>query len=167
MRSIFIAATLLIGCTSIDPARVAQRDIQAEYDKLSKAFETRDFDRILSFRSPDFEAFGPNGQHDNYERMKEYTRVWLQNNKPPITTKMTIESIELPSPDRAVVRVVQRASRYQEIDGKRRHVEHEVRQRETWVRTPQGWKIRMVDQIDLANRKRWIDGELQQPAPPR
>jgi hypothetical protein len=43
------------------------------------------------------------------------------------------------------------------------HVRHVVQQRETWVRTANGWKIRMVDQIDLANRKRWIDGVLEKP----
>jgi hypothetical protein len=56
---------------------------------------------------------------------------------------------------------LQRASRYQDREGKLAHVEHEVMQRETWLRTPGGWKLRMVDQIDMANRKRWVDGKLQ------
>lgn len=61
----------------------------------------------------------------------------------------------------AAVKVLQRASRYQDREGKLVRVEHEVVQRETWLRTPNGWKPRMVDQIDLANRKRWIDGKLE------
>jgi len=158
--SMLILSLFACSVASATPADV-QREIQSEYDKLAAAFAVRDLQKILTFRSPEFETFGPQGQHDDYERMAEYTRIWLQNNQPPIEVKFTIESIEIGSSDRAVVRVLQRASRYQEIDGKRRRVEHEVRQRETWIRTSQGWKIRMVDEIDLANRKRWIDGELQ------
>ena len=89
---VLLLAALTLACGTTDPARV-QRDIQAEYDKLADAFAARDFDRILTFRHPEFETFGPQGQHDNYERMAEYTRVWLQNNRPPIKTQFTIESL--------------------------------------------------------------------------
>lgn len=93
--------------------------------------------------------------------MAEYTRRWFATNKPPITTELKIVSAEVRSGDEVVVRVLQKASRYQERDGKLRHVRHEVVQRETWVRPPAGWRIRKVDEIDLANRKRWIDGVLE------
>lgn len=39
-------------------------------------------------------------------------------------------------------------------------------QRETWIRIARGWRLRMVDEIDLVNRKRWIDGLLET-CPPR
>ena len=162
MRSILAGVLmLLLSCSSAGvTAAHVQREIQAEYDRLAAAFNARSIDGVLSFRAPEFEAVGPQGQRDDYARMAEYTRVWIQNNQ-NIKVEFQIESLKLPSPDEARVRVMQRASRTQEIEGKTRHVEHEVRQRETWVRTPGGWKLRMVDQIDLANRKRWVDGVLQ------
>jgi len=95
------------------------------------------------------------------KQLAQYTRDWFELNQQPIEVGFTVESVELRSKDEAAVMVLQRASRYQDREGKRVHVEHEVRQRETWQRTPAGWKIRMVDRIDLANRKRWIDGVME------
>jgi hypothetical protein len=127
------------------------------------AYVARDIPAILALRDESFETFGPQGQHDDYAHMAEYTSQWFELNKPPIKSRFTIESIEMKSPDEAAVRVLQWASRYQEREGKLRLVEHEVRQRETWIRTPQGWRIRKVDDIDLAHRRRWIDGKLEAP----
>jgi ketosteroid isomerase-like protein len=156
-----ICLSLLISCASSPEARVA-KEIQEEYDKLAAAFDRQDIDAVLSFRLPTFETFGPDGQHNNAAEMAEYTRNWLLvQNKPPIESRFTILSLELRSPTEAAVTVVQRVSRYQDREGKRVHVEHEVTQRETWNRTPQGWKLRKVDQIDLKHRKRWVDGQLQ------
>jgi ketosteroid isomerase-like protein len=154
------ALLLLLGCATSNPA---VREIRAQYDALERAYAARDIDAVLASRSPDFETFGPQGQHDTYATMAEYTRQWLSNNKPPIDSKFTIESVEYHSSDEVAVHVLQRVSRYQDRDGKRVHVVHEVRQRETWIRTPQGWRLRKVDQIDLAHRKRWVDGKLEAP----
>ncbi len=163
-----LAAVLFViaGCASAPEARL-KNEIQAEYDKLAAASNRRDIDAVLSFRLPTFESFGPNGQHNNAAEMAQYTRNWLMvQNKPPIDVRFTVLSLEVRSKDEVAAKVLQRASRYQDREGKLAHVEHEVVQRETWNRTPQGWKLRMVDQIDLANRKRWIDGQLQpNPAP--
>jgi len=151
----------LTVCATAPEARVT-REIQTEYDKLAAAFDRQDIDAVLSFRLPTFETFGPAGQHNDASQMAEYTRNWLLvQNKPPISSKFTIQSIELRSDKEAAVKVLQRVSRHQEREGKLVRVEHEVVQRETWNRTPQGWKLRMVDQIDMANRKRWVDGKLQ------
>lgn len=156
---------LFSACAGTGPSdeERLQREIQAEYEKLDAAFERADVDAILSFRTPDFETFPPNGQYQHMDaaQMRKYTVDWFNLNKPPIDVTVTVESVEVRSQDEVAAHVVQRASRYQDRDGKRVHVEHEVRQRETWVRTPAGWKLRMVDQIDIANRKRWIDGVLE------
>lgn len=159
--AVLIAAT---ACATVPEEVRVKREIQAQYDKLSAAFERQDIDAVLSFRTRDMIVYGPNGgEPQTYEQMAEYTRNWLLvQNKPPIKVSMTVESIELLPDGAAAAKVTQRASRYQDRDGKRVHVRHVVQQRETWVRTDKGWKIRSIDQIDLANRKRWIDGVLEQ-----
>ena len=157
----WLALLLLASCVSTSTS--PEREIRAQYDALERALAARDIAAILATRDPAFETFGPEGQRDDFARMAEYTRRWFEQNKDPIETHMTIESIEQRSPDEVAVRVLQRASRYQERDGRLRRVEHEVRQRETWIRTPAGWRLRKVDEIDLKNRKRWIDGVLEQP----
>jgi ketosteroid isomerase-like protein len=159
-RTLLLSVLLIIAaCASARTA--AEKEIRAQYDVLERAFAARDAATIIAMRDEDLEVIGPNGQHDGFEQMAEYTRQWFVTNQPPIVTRFTIESIEMKSADEAAVRVLQWASRYQERDGKLRKVEHEVRQRETWIRTPSGWKIRKVDEIDLAHRKRWIDGVLE------
>jgi hypothetical protein len=166
MNKTLLALTFALTACATSQNATIEREIRAQYDVLERAFEAQDQAAILALRHPAIEVIGPQGQHDDYARMAEYTRQWFVTNKPPIVTRVTIQSIDVRSPDEAAVQVLQRASRYQERDGKLRKVEHEVTQRETWVRTPAGWKIRKVDQIDLAHRKRWIDGVLEQPQPP-
>lgn len=161
-RTLILLTLLAISCASANAT--AEREIRAQYDVLERAFAARDVDAILATRDRALEVLGPQGQRDDYERMAEYTRQWFVTNEPPIEVRFTIESVEWRSPDEAAVRVLQRASRYQNREGVRRRVEHEVRQRETWIRTRDGWKVRKVDEIDLANRKRWIDGQLEQPS---
>lgn len=162
MRHLAALLILLTACAA-SPRDAAHRAIRAQYDALERAFAAQDIPAILASRDRTFEVFGPQGQHDDYERMAEYTRQWFVLNKPPIEVDFTIESLRLASPDEAVVRVLQRASRYQDREGKLRRVEHEVRQTETWIRTPAGWRLRKVTEIDLENRKRWIDGVLETP----
>jgi hypothetical protein len=162
MKKLVAAALLAASCTNATNS--VERQIRSQYDVLERAFAQQDVAAILATRDPNLEVIGPQGQRDDFARMAVYTRQWFVTNKPPIDVRFTIESIQVISPNEAAVRVLQRASRYQERDGKLRHVEHEVRQRETWIRTPTGWKMRKVDDIDLANRKRWIDGKLEQPA---
>ena len=154
---------LISACAGTPDEGRTRREIQAEYDKLAAAYNRADVDAILSFRTPDFETLPPSGEYQRMDaaQMRQYTHDWFNLNKPPIEVRFTVESIEMRSKDEAAVKVLQWASRYQDRDGKRVHVEHEVRQRETWQRTPAGWKVRMVDQIDIPNRKRWIDGVLE------
>jgi ketosteroid isomerase-like protein len=163
MKTFAATLILVLAACATTPAPRVHDQIQAEYDKLAAAFERQDVDGVLSFRAPDFHTIPPNGgPPDTYEAMANYTRNWLLvQNKPPIEVDFTVLSIEMQSPDIAAVKVLQKASRYQDREGKRVHVRHEVTQRETWRRTPQGWKIFKVDQIDLAGRKRWVDGVLE------
>jgi ketosteroid isomerase-like protein len=163
VNRILAVAAVILFTSCVTATQSAEREIRAQYDKLERAFAAQDMAAILSVRHPDLEVFGPDGQYDDYARMAEYTRQWLITNKPPIETRFTMLSTEVISPDAIAVHVLQRASRYQEREGKLRRVEHEVTQRETWVRTADGWKMRKVDQIDLKNRKRWIDGVLEAP----
>src|SRR5687768_15244666 len=134
MRHTFSAVSLflLLSCATSREARIRD-EIQTEYNRLAAAFNRQDIDAVLSFRMPSFETFGPQGQHNTATEMAEYTRNWLLvQNKPPIETRFTVQSLEIRSDDEVAVRVLQWASRYQDRDGKRVHVEHEVTQRETW-----------------------------------
>jgi ketosteroid isomerase-like protein len=151
-----ILVLFLASCaTSADD--IARREIQAQYDRLSEAFSREDLETVLSFRTPDFQTIGPDGRHLNYAEMADYSRGWFELNEPPIDVRIMIQEIEMRGPDEAAVTVFQEGSRRQRVEGTLRTVRHSVIQRETWVRTPAGWKVRMVDQV--RDQKRWVDGE--------
>lgn len=155
MRTALVLSLLLsFACASTASVR---SEIQSQYDRLAKAFEREDLDAVLSFRTPDFHTIGPDGRHLDYAQMADYARGWFELNQQPIRTRFTIQKIEMNGRDEAAVTVFQEASRRQEIDGKLRTVEHNVVQRETWVRTANGWKIRMVDNV--RDQHRWVDGK--------
>ena len=115
----------------------------------------------MASRDPNLETVvpGADGEIENYEQTAELMRRWFSENRPPIEVRYVIEAIEVRSPDEVAVRVLQRGSRYREGNDGLRHVQHEVRQRETWIRTASGWKVRRIDDIDLANRKVWVNGK--------
>jgi hypothetical protein len=147
---------LLVGCATSAEERT-RREIQAQYDRLAEAFSREDLDAVLSFRTPDFRTIGPDGRHLDYAAMADYSRGWFELNHPPIDIRIAIQDIELRGRDEAVVTVLQEGSRRQPVEGTMRTVRHSVTQRETWVRTPAGWRVRMVDQV--RDQKRWVDGE--------
>jgi len=151
--AILLSLILSVACATAADVR---SEIQAQYDALARAFEREDLEGVLSFRTPDFSTIGPDGRHLTYAEMVDYARGWFELNQQPIRTRMTIREIEMNGPDEAAVTVFQEASRRQEVDGKLRTVETSVVQRETWVRTADGWKIRKVD--DVRDQRRWVDG---------
>ena len=66
--------------------------------------------------------------------------------------------------DMAVVDVFQKGSRYQMLNGRKRKVEHDVTQRDTWRRVEGVWLLASVD--DIRDRHRWVDGVAVDPSKP-
>jgi hypothetical protein len=64
----------------------------------------------------------------------------------------------------AVAEVFQEVSRYRELAGKRRKVDTSVVQRETWLKTADGWKLKCVDSV--RDQKRYVDGKRVDPTKP-
>jgi ketosteroid isomerase-like protein len=143
-----------------DPQQV-RREVEAAYARMATAFEQKDLEGVLGPRTDDFHTTGPDGRQLGTAEMRDYLRNWLQINHPPIDVKFTIRDIEMSGPDEAKVTVLQEASRMQEQAGKMRKVDHNVVQRETWRRTPEGWKIAAVDRV--RDQRRWVDGKRVDP----
>jgi hypothetical protein len=153
-----------VACTATPAGPDPTEAIRAQYDRLETAFAARDIATVLATRSPQMEVFGPQGQYDDAKRMEEYTRRWFETNKPPIEVKFTILSTRVRSEEEATVTVLQEATRFQDLAGKRRRNQHSVTQDETWIRTAEGWRIRKVENI--RDVKRWIDGKRVDPSKP-
>lgn len=138
-------------------------EIRRQYDKLSRGFTARDTAAIMRLRHELSAEYG-DGQRDDAVGMARLLRNFFVQNASPIQVRYTILSLDSLSADRATVTTFQQGSRFQTLAGRRRRVEHEVTQRETWVRTTEGWRLHFVDRI--RNRHRWVDGKPIDPDKP-
>ena len=78
----------------------------------------------------------------------------------PIFCFHTLDTIQAQG-DGATVTVRQAYSRVQRMEGKLRKVETSVTQDETWVRTAQGWKRRLVE--NPREMEWFVDGQRVEP----
>lgn len=139
--------------------------LNSRYQALSKAHDEQDLKKILSFKTSDFHACGPDGKILDHIEMKEYSRQFITNNIPPYNIKNTILNLRLSYNKLvAVVDVLQESTRKRELLGKIRDVKTTVLQTETWIYIDQQWKLKLVDNIH--DQKRFVDGKRVDPTKP-
>src|SRR5688500_9706000 len=144
---------------------VVKNELDARYRSLGEAHDRKDLRAIAALKTPEFHSIFPDGRAGDVKVMEQYTRQFLESNQPPITTKFTIQKLAVSENKLiAVVEVLQEVARCRELEGKRRKVETTVVQRETWAKTPQGWKLKCVDNV--RDHKRFVDGKRVDPSKP-
>jgi len=168
MRLFMIVATIsAMNCASTDALRAQQatkpdtasvrRELRQRYDENARAYLAKDFGAIMALRTDDFHSETPDGVVRDRAAMDEYIRGFLNGIDRWISTKFDIDSLEV-SGDLARAIVRQHADRMAlRSDGKVHHVETWVTQRETWRKTPAGWKLYRVD--SLRDQRRLVDGQ--------
>ena len=93
------------------------------------------------------------------------TKQFIEINQPPFNIRNTIQKLTVSENKLiAVAEVFQEASRTRELAGKVRKVDTSVIQRETWLKTPDGWKLKSVDNV--RDQKRFVDGKRVDPTKP-
>jgi hypothetical protein len=139
--------------------------LNARYESLAKAMDERNLEKILSFKTSDFHAIGPDGKVLDNITMKEYSRQFITNNIPPYNIKNTILNLRL-SENKivAVVEVLQESIRKRDLLGKVRNVKTTVLQTETWILSDGEWKLKLVDNVH--DQKRYIDDKRVDPTKP-
>lgn len=134
-----------------------RREIEQWYDENTRAFRAKDVDAIMALRTEDFHSVTPDGTVNDRAAMEHYTVGLLNGIERWISLSFDIDSLEV-SDDlaRAIVRqhLVRLALR---PDGLVHHVETWATQRETWRRTPAGWKLYRVDSV--RDQRRLVDGQ--------
>ena len=139
--------------------------LNSRYEALSKAMDERNLEQILSFRTGDFHAVGPDGRILDYPTMKEYSKQFITNNIPPYNTKNTILRLRVSDHKMvAVADVLQESTRKRELLGKVREVTTSVLQTETWIYVSKEWKLKLVDNVH--EQKRYVDGKRVDPTKP-
>jgi hypothetical protein len=165
-------APLLCGCaastaqSSAPPAQAAASDsvvrraLEAAYERNRRALLARDPAAVVALRTPDFEVTTPDGATHDAAEMAGFTRNLLANVEGWEALSFDIDSIARRGGE-AAAEVRQHSIRLmRRPEGKIQKVENWVTQRETWVSTPQGWRIRRVDNI--RDQRVLIDGVPRQ-----
>jgi len=139
-------------------------ELEAVFAKRMQAVRNKDAESQIAQVSPDYSATLPNGQMLNYEQIVGYIRRGAEQFVSVLDLSITIESLMVRG-NEAIVDARQKFSRTQRLrDGNVHNVLTGVLQRETWVRTAEGWKLRRVD--NLREQSMLVDGKPFNPSAP-
>lgn len=163
--ALFLTAVSLSVVVHAQEDADVRRELEVQYKKLAEAHDKKDLKAILALRTTDFHTVLPDGRVTDSKLMEEYSKGFLERNQPPFNFRFTIQKLTVSLNKLiAVAEVFQEGSRYQDLAGKRRKVETSVVQRETWARTPDGWKLKSVDNV--RDQKKSVDGKRVDPTKP-
>jgi ketosteroid isomerase-like protein len=149
--------------TVTDKSKPVRHALEAQYERIAKAQKDESLDELRATRTPDFTVDMPNGDHWNLETSLNYSKAGFEQVEKTESLTNTIDSLDVHG-ETAVAVVHQRWKRTQMKAGKLRHVETESIQTETWVNTPQGWKLKHIGDIRPGVWK--VDGKRIDPAKP-
>jgi len=156
---------LNVRAASAQDDAAVRKELEAQYLRLAEAHDKRDLKAIVGLKTADFHAIFPDGRVGDSKLMEQYSRQFLEGNQPPYNIRFTIQKLTVSENKLiAVAEVLQEATRYRELAGKRRRVDTSVVQRETWAKTADGWKLKSVD--DVRDQKRFVDGKRVDPTKP-
>ncbi|HEX8396757.1 MAG TPA: serine hydrolase [Pyrinomonadaceae bacterium] len=151
------------GTVSQAELQTIRRALEGQYAKLAEALKNKDFEAFQALRTADFSTIALNGAQTT-EQMEARTRLLLSVIQPPMEVGFEILNLNPRNAEAVVATIRQRFSRMQEIAGKVRPIQTAVTQDETWVKTPDGWKLKFVEnEKDLL---RFIDGKHVEPGKP-
>jgi hypothetical protein len=167
MMLLLALVTTEVGAAAVlaqDDAEV-RKELDIQYKKLAEAHDRKDLKTIASLKTSDFHAIFPDGRVGDVKVMEQYTKQFIESNRPPYNVRNTIQQLTVSENKLiAVAEVFQEASRTRELAGKVRKVDTSVTQRETWVKTLEGWKLKSVDSV--RDQKRFVDGKRVDPTKP-
>lgn len=170
MKKVLLLALLLLvtaanpGMAEIEDATI-KAELDAQYKKLGEAHNRKDEKAIAALKTADFHAIFPDGKIGDVETMRAYTKRFLENNEPPYDIRMTIRSLKVSENKLiAIAEVLQEISRTRLLDGQKRRIDTRVVQNETWSKTPDGWKLKYVDNV--RDQRNFVDGKRVDPTKP-
>lgn len=125
--------------------------IQSRYKILDESVEKKDLLLHLSLKTGDFTTYDHLGNMGSPKFMRQRSRILFSAIKDSIESTNTIESVSVVD-DTAKVIVHQAFSRRQMAGGRLRYMKTSARQRESWMRTREGWKLVFVDKVQPLTR---------------
>lgn len=146
-----------------DKSKPVRRALELQYARLAEAVENRDHAAFQALRTEDFHTVDEQGRAQTPQQMSDRARDMLARIQPPIRTTNEIGIIEVQGGE-AKATVRQYFSKMLDVGGTLRQVETWVTQDETWIQTPDGWKLKFVDGV--RDGEIYVDGKRIEPGVP-
>jgi hypothetical protein len=137
-------------------AETLRPSLEDAYERLRQAMLARDAEAVIAMRTADFHSVTPDGATHGPEEMAGFTRNLLANLVEWIDASFTVGPIER-NGDEVSADIGQHSIRMMRRPDGVHRIENWVTQRETWLITPEGLKIRRVDNI--RDQRVLIDGK--------
>jgi|GEM_PF-2665006 len=149
MASFAIIAWFTFPFVPVQAAPNAQPAFQALYDREDMANANKDANALLSSFSPDYVAFDARGEEHHYDQVRDGMLKLFAKYK-SIRVKTVVQSVKLAQNSATVVA---RAHNILVHDGDSPGQEVKVTSDETdrdfWIRTPSGWKLKQERVLSL------------------
>lgn len=129
-----------------DKSKPVRQALEEQYAKIADAQRWGDIEALRAVRTPDFTMTTVSGQTWDLQTSLDYLNSGFEQVDSTIAISNTIDSLTVKD-DRAVAVVHQQWTRMQMMKGKRRRVDANVIQTETWVNTADGWRLEHIGNV--------------------
>ncbi len=143
--SISLAFIVAIGLVRADAEEKIRKELKANYAKIVKGFKKNDSAVWEGFLVADFKLKLFNGSVQDRRWVVDYVRNNAKTFK-VLKLSMVIKELKVEG-DEATAVVEQKSSRtFNDEQGKAHRLDVGALQRETWTKTPSGWKLKSVEE---------------------
>lgn len=165
MRRVATAICLVwITVLSITPAfagndKRLKKEIRSLYAKQIEVGKTRDVKAMMEFNTTDYSVKLLNGNKLSRQQLEQGMTRYFTSGQLVRQISFSYKILEItPNGDEVIVLVEQRDKRIQiRRDGKPHHVEANVIHRDTWIKSAEGWKRKLTEEIKQT--KFTVDGK--------
>ena len=146
-----------------DKSKPVRSALEEQYAKISEATRKKDLVALLALRTPDFTVKTAKGETWSYEQSADYVKRGFEQVQSIVSLSFTIGTISVSGNEAAVI-IHQQWARMQMMKGKLRRVDTSAVQRETWINTLEGWRLKLID--DVHPGAWFVDGKRVDPSKP-
>jgi len=160
-RGLLLAMSILLAVVAVRIAladKRAAREIRAEYARTAQYAKQKNVEGLLRQMTPDFLYKTEKGDVMNKQMVEQVMRAQYALIQSVDKRTTAIKKMEIKGNTARVTTQEELVVTMLDPQGKRRKVVSKATTRDTWVKTPQGWKVKMTEILD---EKTTIDGKPQ------
>ncbi len=160
MRALFTMWSILLLLVAVAAAdKKTERQIRAEYAKTVQYTKQKNLEGLLRQMTPDFLYKNQRGEVLNKQMVELAMRDQFRLMRSVQKRTTTIKKMEFKGNTVAVTTEEELAFTFVDAQGKPHKAYTKASTRDTWVKTPQGWKVKMTESLKETT---FIDGKKVQ-----